>query len=260
VAPLVVPVELGPDVGAAFTGRDASAPAPAIGAAGNLSHRRPHRPDDLAAARRDVADATGTDASTWHLLHQVHGADVAVVDERTPVGAELRGVDAAVTALPDRPLVVQAADCVPVLFAGDGVVAVAHAGRAGVVAGVASATVSAMSALGATTSTIRAVLGPAIGGCCYEVPASLQRDVALVVPGAAATTTWGTPSLDLPRAVSDQLEASGVGEVRTVGGCTACDSDARWFSHRRDPGSGRHAGLVVRRAGGGAPRAGEVAA
>lgn len=247
MTPLVLPVDLGPDVGAAVTGRDVTAPAPPVGAAGNLGHRRPHRPDDLAAARAHVGATTGTDAASWHLLHQVHGADVATVDDRTPDGAELRAVDAAVTATPGRVLAVQTADCVPVLLAGEVAVGVAHAGRDGVRLDVVTATVAALVELGERPDRLRAVLGPAIGGCCYEVPAALQADVADRIPATRATTSWGTPALDLPAGVVAQLEAAGVTDVHRVAGCTACDPEGRWFSHRRDPASGRQLGMVVRR-------------
>lgn len=250
MAPLVVPVDLGPsDVTAAVTGRDLEAPAPEVGDAGNLSHRRPHRPDDLAAARAAVGRATGTDPTRWHLMRQVHGADVAVVDASVEAGTELDGVDAAVTALPGRPLVVLVADCVPVLLAGPTTVGVAHAGRAGVAAGVVAATVAALAELGDAPTTLHAVVGPAIGGCCYEVPADLAAEVADVVPEAAAETTWGTPALDLPTATEAQLRAAGVEHTARVGGCTRCDAQGRWFSHRADPAAGRQAGLVVRRGG-----------
>jgi polyphenol oxidase len=249
VAPLVVPVEFGPQVVAAVTGRDRVSPEPAVGTAGNLSHHRPHRPDDLARARAQVGAATGTEPSRWHLLRQVHGAEVAVVDETTPPGAELAGVDAAVTAATDRVLTVQTADCVPLLLAGPTAVGVAHAGRAGVELGVVAAVVHALHRLGSPAEQLRVALGPAIGGCCYEVPAAMQATFTARHPTAAATTTWGTPALDLPAACEAQLSEAGVTDVRRVGGCTHCDAQGRWFSHRADPTTGRQLGLVARSAG-----------
>jgi YfiH family protein len=246
VAPLVIPVDLGPHARAAVTGRDRHGPTPPVGAAGNLSHRRPHRPDDLARARAAVGEATSMPPARWHLLRQVHGARVAEVGPGTPVGAELRDVDAAVTAEPDRVLAVQSADCVPVLLAGPTAIGVAHAGRAGVTLGVVPSVVAALEGLHSPPDTLRAVLGPAIGGCCYEVPEAMHREVVAGLPEADATTTWGTPALDLPAAVTAQLTASGVTAVDRVGGCTRCDPGARWFSHRADAGAGRQLGLVVR--------------
>lgn len=237
-SPRVVEAPLGGGVGAWFTGR-AARPDPAVGRAGNLSHHRPHVPSVLADDRAAVGRATGTDPARWHLMDQVHGAGVGVVSSDTPPGAELRGVDAVVTDQAGRVLGVAAADCVPVLLAGDEAVGAVHAGRRGVQAGVVSAAVAAVPG-----GVRRAAVGPAIGGCCYEVPAAMQAAVLEVVPAAEATTTWGTPSLDLPVAVTGELEEHGI-EVARVGGCTRCEPG--WFSHRLDPGAGRQLGLVVRR-------------
>lgn len=235
--PRLVPAPLGPGARGWFTGR-AERPDPPVGRAGNLSHHRPHVPAVLAADRASVGERTGTDPAAWHLMVQVHGADVGRVDTDTPRGAELRGVDALVCAEPGRVLGAAAADCVPVLLAGPGGVAAVHAGRRGVATGTVPA---ALAALGGAT---HAAVGPAIGGCCYEVPAEMRDEVAAGHPTAHATTTWGTPSLDLPRAVLDDLVAAGVAAER-VGGCTRCEPG--WFSHRADAGAGRQLALVVRR-------------
>lgn len=237
-APRVVPVDLGDGVAAWFTGR-AERPDPAVGRAGNLSHHRPHVPAVLAEDRAAVGRATATDPTGWHLMDQVHGADVGIVGSGTPVGAELRGVDALVTAEEGRVLAVATADCVPVLLATDEAVGAVHTGRRGVEAGVVAAAVAALPGNG-----VRAVVGPAIGGCCYEVPAAMQAEVLEVAPAAEATTTWGTPSLDLGVAVVEELVGIGA-EVTRLASCTRCEPG--WFSHRADPGAGRQFGLVVRR-------------
>ena len=215
-----------------------------MGAAGNLSHRRPHRPPDLARERTTVGERTGTDPATWQMMRQVHGVSVAVVDRATPSGYEHRDVDALATRETELPLVVQVADCVPVLLAGPRTAAAVHAGRRGVQAGIIGAALRTIEALGDEVDTLEAAIGPAIGGCCYEVPASLRSAVADVVPEAAGTTSWGTPSLDLKLATAVQLSSLGVRRVRDLGICTRCDR--RFFSHRRDPEGGRQIGLVVR--------------
>ena len=237
------PVHLARGTPGWFTGRDPADVAP-VGGAGNLAHRRPHRPGDLAGARRRVAAATGTDPARWHLLQQVHGVEVAVVDQQVPVGAELRGVDAAVTVVAERPLVVQAADCIPVLVSTGAAVGVAPAGRAGVLAGVLPATVAAMRSLDGE-QPLRAAVGPAIGPCCYEVPAAMRDTAARRLGVLAATTSWDTPALDLPAGARAQLEAEGVEVVSADARCTRCTPTL--FSHRRDPDSGRQIGLIVRR-------------
>jgi len=243
---LVHDVDLADGVGAWFTGRDPSGPRPRVGAPGNLSHRRPHEPAVLARTRDAVGRRIGRAPGTWHTMHQVHGDAVGVIDATVPVGAEVRGVDALVTDQPGRTLAVAVADCVPVLLAGATTVAAVHAGRRGVQTGVVPAALAAMAVLGDDAGAVRAVVGPAIGGCCYEVPADLQAEVVAEHPAAAARTTWGTPALDLGAAVQADLERAGVGSVRRLATCTRCDPEQRWFSHRVDPATGRQFGLVVR--------------
>ncbi|MDQ3932814.1 MAG: polyphenol oxidase family protein, partial [Actinomycetota bacterium] len=169
----------------------------------------------------------------------------------TPWGAELRGVDALVTAHTGRALVVQVADCVPLLIAStNGPIAAVHAGRRGVQAGIVEAALEALDTQGAPPETLRAVIGPAIRGCCYELPAAIRAEVASERPEAAAATAAGRPSLDLPAAVAASLAAAGATVLAADEGrfgCTHCDRARRWFSHRADPRAGRQVGVIVRR-------------
>lgn len=241
--PLTIDVDLGTHVAAWFTGRSDD-PDPAVGRAGNLSARRPHQPDRLARDRERALGRHGVAARDVHLLRQVHGTHVATVGADTPPGAVMPDADAAVTTEPDRPLAVLTADCLPVLLAGDDVVAVAHAGRRGLLGGVLQATVAACRDT-AGDAPLRAAIGPAIHGCCYEVPAAMRDEAVATHPDAGGATTWGTPSLDLPRVAARVLDDLGVA-VEVVATCTRCDAD-QWFSHRADPQAGRQAGVVVRR-------------
>jgi copper oxidase (laccase) domain-containing protein len=85
-------------------------------------------------------------------------------------------------------------------------------------------------------------VGPSVCGRCYEVPAELQDVVAAVEPVSRATTSWGTPSLDVAAGVRAQLERDEV-EVVDLSRCTLESPDL--FSYRRDgPRSGRQAGMI----------------
>lgn len=179
-------------------------------------------------------------------MRQVHADGVAVVEDRRSAGATDRPeADALVTAEAGHLLVVRVADCVPVLLADPttGMIGAVHAGRPGLAAGVVPAAVARMRDLGARD--VRAWVGPRVCGSCYEVPAALQAEVGALVPEAVATTSWGTPSLDIGAGVRAQLTALGVGVV-DVGTCTRESHDL--YSYRRDGArAGRFAGLVVRR-------------
>lgn len=212
---------------------------------------------DVAAARAGLLSLVGLRLDDAVFMEQVHGGAVAVVGHaQRGRGTRSRGdalpaVDALVTFDVDVGLVVLVADCVPLLLVdpGRGVAAV-HAGRGGVAARVVPA---ALATLTDRPTSVVAVMGPAIGGCCYEVPAALAEAVSAAVPAARARTSWGAPALDLPAAVESQLQAAGVARVQRMAGCTRCDPQ-RWFSHRAGaPAIGRQGGVVCRRRPAGAP-------
>jgi polyphenol oxidase len=209
----------------------------------NLSTGVGDDPVAVAANRRRLTTELGVRGVVF--LNQVHGTKVAVVDAVPRPGEPDRpGTDAAVTALPGVALAVLTADCVPVLLADPqaGVVGVAHAGRVGAAAGVLSATLAAMEGLGARLGDCEALLGPAVCGACYEVPAEMRDEVAAVLPGSASRTRRGTPGLDLRAGLRAQLAALGVAKVGVDPRCTVEDPDL--YSYRRDRRTGRLAAVT----------------
>jgi copper oxidase (laccase) domain-containing protein len=122
------------------------------------------------------------------------------------------------------------------------VVGVAHAGRVGAAAGVLEATVAAMTGLGAATDRSEALLGPAICGACYEVPAGMRAEVDASLPGSACRTRRGTPGLDLRAGLRRRLADLGVARVGVDPRCTAEDPDL--YSYRRDRRTGRLAAVT----------------
>jgi len=106
--------------------------------------------------------------------YQTHSATVAVVDGSTreaEMPQEMLQADALVSGTPGVVLGILTADCAPVLLADDqaGVVAIAHVGWKGALAGVIEATVESMTRLGAVCGSITAVIGPCISMRSYEV-------------------------------------------------------------------------------------------
>ncbi|MFF2840387.1 polyphenol oxidase family protein [Paenarthrobacter sp. NPDC057981] len=213
--------------------------------AGNLALHVGDKPDDVNLRRVQLEEATGLGSRKFQFMDQVHGNHVEFIASHGTGPTADAMVSAAV--IPNgspQPLAVMVADCVPVVLVGtdssaNPVIAVAHAGRPGVASGIVASTVAGMRDRGALD--IRAWVGPSICGACYEVPEQLRSEVAAAVPATWSSTSWGTPSVDLPAGVRAQLDAAGVA-VEYLGECTL-ESDAL-FSYRRDQRTGRFAGLV----------------
>jgi YfiH family protein len=208
----------------------------------NLADHVGDAPADVAANRAALAASVGVDAAHLVSMAPVHGRDVGVVergqDEPVPE------VDALVTTVPGLALLVVAADCVPVLLADGeaGVVGVVHAGWRGVRDDVLGAALDSMTEVGARPDHVRAVVGPAICGSCYDVPRERYDEVVAVAPTAAAVAAGGRPGLDLRAAVVSQLRSVGA-TVALHGGCTA--ESPTLYSFRRDAVTGRHGGAVA---------------
>lgn len=216
-----------------------------------------HVQDDPGAVARNRAAAVdavsalaGVESArvTPVFMNQVHGATVRVIDDPDQVrpadaAAEAPPCDAVVTTLPGIALFSLVADCTPVLFTdpGAGVIAAAHAGRPGMLAGVVPATTAAMRELGA--EQIEAVVGPSVCPRCYEVPEEMRTRAAEVEPVSASVTWTGTPAIDVAAGVVAQLQREGV-DVTWVPGCTRESADL--YSYRRDGPTGRFAGVVMR--------------
>jgi YfiH family protein len=143
---------------------------------------------------------------------------------------------------------VRTADCVPLLLVdprGHRVAAV-HSGWRGTHARIAARAVEALAARGSRPADLLAVVGPAIGPCCYRVSSELAEQFESAF-GAEVVRRGSAPSLDLPLAVALTLTGVGVepNRVEVMPHCTHCQPE-RFFSHRRDAGvTGRHLAYVT---------------
>jgi polyphenol oxidase len=186
-------------------------------------------------------------------LNQVHGV-VAVNADLTPIsgpalntspGGEVVTADAAYARQPNRVCVVMTADCLPVFFCdrAGSVVAVAHAGWRGLLAGVLEETVHKM---GVPAADLLAWLGPAIGPKHFEVGAEVRS--AFVARDAGAATAFQAKGddkwlADIYRLARQRLSQCGVGWTGGGDFCTVSEVD-RFFSYRRDGVTGRMASLI----------------
>jgi YfiH family protein len=208
----------------------------------NLGDHVGDEPTAVAANRKRLAAALGLSDDRVAWMEQVHGRTATVVDGSETGPAE--ATDALVTAEPGLAVTVLVADCVPILLcdAMAGVVGAVHAGRVGARVGVVPTALDAMRSVGAQVHRIEALLGPAICGDCYEVPAAMAGDVEKHLPGSACRSRKGTPGLDLRAGLWRQLADLGVGKIGVDPRCTV--EDKTLFSYRRDGSTGRIAATI----------------
>jgi polyphenol oxidase len=178
-------------------------------------------------------------------LRQVHGARVV---DAAAVGGIVEA-DAAVTDHAGTVAVAMVADCMPVLLADEcgRCVGAAHAGWRGLAAGILQATARAMRArLGNPDARLLAYLGPAIGPDHFEVGSDVLDAMTRGLTGAAAAfipAGAGKYRADLFALGRMALAEERIDAIFGGGICTYCDA-ARFYSHRRDRVTGRHAALI----------------
>jgi purine-nucleoside/S-methyl-5'-thioadenosine phosphorylase / adenosine deaminase len=199
------------------------------------------RDDPAAVVANRARVRTQLGAHALLSAHQVHSAMALVVISAWPDGKRPRA-DALVTATPGLAVSALTADCAPVLLADAKarVVAAAHAGWRGALAGILEATVAAMEGLGAKRETIAAAVGPTIGPAAYEVGWEFQDAFLARDPCSGAffslPAVGSRPHFNLPAYVVDRLRRIGVGIAAEPMPCTFAQEDVL-FSYRR---SSRH--------------------
>lgn len=155
-------------------------------------------------------------------------------------------VDGHATAARKLGLLVLVADCVPVALATPCSVAMLHCGWRGLAAGIVPRGVAALQAAAeGPQAPVTALVGPAVGPCCYEVGEEVADTFGRL--GHAPALERGR-RLDLVEIVRRELTRAGVaeGRIHAAGLCTSCHAEL-FFSHRRDgQRTGRQAGVVWR--------------
>jgi YfiH family protein len=188
----------------------------------NLGRRTGDDVERVDENRRRLCSTIGADEEQLALGYQTHSTTV------NSAQAGSRGIpgDALWTDEPGVPIVVLGADCVLIALArtnGDApALAVLHAGWRGLVDGIVEA------AAGALGGRLAAIVGPAIGPCCYEV----GEDVAGRFRDRFGPGIVTRGKLDLWTAAEVAAREAGATDVERLDLCTACRPDL-FFSERR---------------------------
>ncbi|MEW6441512.1 MAG: peptidoglycan editing factor PgeF [bacterium] len=235
-----------------FTRRGGTGPAPLESLHVALSSR-----DSLGARQENLRRAAavfGIRERQIACLRQVHGADVVRIPSGRnpgPSGEPPRG-DAQITDRPGTCLAILTADCLPVLLLDPDrpAVGAVHAGWRGTLQSICSHVVSEMrKAFSTRAARLRALLGPCIGACCYEVGEDVAHGFLGAFPEAVGCVRASGPNrwkVDLSELNRWQLLEAGLlpEHIGTSTLCTRCRPDLFFSFRGQGEAAGRQISLV----------------
>ncbi len=172
---------------------------------------------------------------------QTHSDNIAIIKENEFFYDD---TDALISNTEDSLLVMNFADCVPIILYSkkDNVGAIAHAGWRGTTKKIVEKTVQNMNV---NPENITALIGPSIGKCCFETDEDvfnqLIEDKSEIELYEKKNTKY---FIDLKQLNYNQLKKMGVEEIDLCNYCTCCMSDI-FFSYRKELGiTARHSAIV----------------
>jgi len=213
----------------------------------------PENPQSQVCQNRDaLKQALGLENAAWAIPEQVHGHRVGRAGD-----AQLCQTDALLVLAPNQPAMVLTADCVPILLYDPQhhVGALVHAGWRGTAQTIVKEAVLALqNAAGSQPEEIVAVIGPAIGPCCFQVSQDVLDQLLLGTDDSQ--THWErqnwvqwdeaypqNPRVDLKNLNAHQLSQMGITQIETTPDCTYCQND-RWYSFRHGD-TGRNGAVLA---------------
>lgn len=186
---------------------------------------------------------------------------------KLPTSLNFQNTDALVTNESQIALALNFADCVPLIFYDPvkKVVACAHAGWRGTASKIGVKTVQKMvDEFGSKPKDIIALIGPAIGKCCFEVGEDVKERLLKTLDEAwklRSLEAWQNKSqtselpnfqaskynLNLKLINKFQLLAMGVEKIDVCEYCTSCQNEL-FFSYRKENGKcARHSAVIIRK-------------
>lgn len=200
---------------------------------------------NVIANRKKFIRSLGFNVADIVTPNQVHGDKIFRVDENyRGCGCEnyadsIPETDALITDVPNLPLMLCFADCVPIFFVDveNCAIGLAHGGWKGTIKKIAAKTLHKMSdEFGTRAENCLIGIAPSIGTCCYEVGGEVIDKCKAAFPtnhDELLIERDGKIFLDLWRANVIQLMEVGVPEenIDVAGECTCCES-TWYFSYR----------------------------
>ena len=207
---------------------------------GNLAYHVNDIKENVDKNRDEVAALLGYKGEDLVYMNQVHGNNVQIVTKDSP--KLIDNCDAIITNEKDLPIMVMVADCIPILIFDEikGVIAAIHAGRNSTFLKIAQITASKMiKDFNCNVDNMKVIMGPSIHKCCYEVSDELSQ----IVKTSFGEKFYDERHIDLHGINIMLLEEIGIRHIQVSEVCTKC-SDEPFYSFRKNPQTGRFAGII----------------
>lgn len=194
-------------------------------------------------ANRHLLNATLPNPA--HFVNQIHSNKVVKITEYE-TARNLIDADALYTNLPNCPLAIMTADCLPLLVRSNNSheVAAIHAGWRGLLNGVIENTLACFES---PLVDLVVQLAPAISQQNFEVGSEVKAQFVALNPlfesAFVASQKDGKFMADLYQLARLQLEQLGVKQIQTTSECTFKNAKD-YYSYRRDGQTGRNAHII----------------
>jgi YfiH family protein len=178
---------------------------------------------------------------------QTHSDNIKIVTYANK-NIVFENTDALITKEKNIAIVLNFADCVPIIFFDSvkKVAAIAHAGWRGTVAQIAVKTVKKMvQNFSCEAQNIIALIGPSIGKCCFEVKDDVKNEILSTVEKKYHKDLCNGNYIDLKSVNKIQLLSYGVKKIDLCEYCTFCQNEL-FFSYRKEHGkTARHSAVII---------------
>lgn len=208
---------------------------------GNLAFHTQDDEKKVIQNRKKLAEKLNYDYEKLIYMNQTHGSNVKVVDYNSLNLIE--DCDALITNCKNLPLMVMVADCIPILLFDEilGVVCAIHAGRNSTFLEISKKALQKMvDEFGCKVENIKAIFGPSIQKCCYEVDDSLAK----IVRNSFGEEFVLNNHINLQEINKKQLTNLGLKDITISTICTKCSNEP-YFSYRKDKKCGRFAAVIL---------------
>ncbi len=215
---------------------------------GNIAFHVGDNTNDVLQRHAKLAQSLHYDQNNLIHMKQIHSDRIHRVTQEDTFEAP-HEVDALITNIKGKALMVMVADCTPLLAYDPKhkVIAVAHVGRAGAFLNIVSKLIDTfINHYNSNPQEIYVMSAPSIASSCYEVSHAIVQEAQEYNYGFAIEQKDNRYYLDIRAIISHQLLEKGILAQNTQLSsiCNCCHTD-RYYSYRKEGQTGRFGAILM---------------